>query len=259
MAITSSSLGLAKTSKSFAAAACGALALAALLAWRRARRARRWPPGSFGWPLIGQTLEYIKDPGAFQIAGHAAHGGTFKTSILFSPTVFVSPTEANAKLVFSKKGLGWPSHFKQVVGETSLPMVNDPMHKRIRTLNGRAFTDAQLDSYLPQLQELTAKHLSLWVAAGKRGQGQPCDLFFDIKLYAFDLAQTVILGVEFPVEKTDRLMRLFTNATSGLEALIPLEIPGLLFLSQIYVLPQATCWRVSAADQYTAGAAQSGF
>ncbi|CAE8711829.1 unnamed protein product [Polarella glacialis] len=228
MAITRSSLGLAKASKSLAAAACGALALAALLAWRRARRARRWPPGSFGWPLIGQTIEYMKDPGAFHISRHAEHGGTFKTSLLFSPTVLISPIEANGKFFFSLKALGWPYWFKLVIGETALPMIEDPMHKRIRTLNGRAFIDAQLDSYLPQLQELTAKHLNLW-AAGKRGQGQPCDLYFDIKLYAFDMAQTVILGVDMPVERADRLMRLFTTVTSGLKALIHVEIPGLLW------------------------------
>ena len=42
-------------------------------------------------------------------------------------------------------------------------MVNDPLHKKLRTLNGRAFGDRQLDSYLSKLSKLSAKYLDLWV------------------------------------------------------------------------------------------------
>ena len=59
--------------------------------------------------------------------------------------------------------LGWPRHFQKQVGRKALAMVNDPLHKKIRTLNSRAFADKQLDSYLPKLQKLSAKYLEDWV------------------------------------------------------------------------------------------------
>ena len=69
---------------------------------------------------------------------------------------------------------GWPRHFQKLVGERALPMVNDPLHKKIRTLNSRAFADRQLDSYLPKLQRLSAKYLESWV-------GKPSsDLHFEV-------------------------------------------------------------------------------
>ena len=43
--------------------------------------------------------------------------------------------------------LGWPAHFKKVVGESSVPMVNDPLQKRLRNMTTRAFTNQQLDLY----------------------------------------------------------------------------------------------------------------
>ena len=59
--------------------------------------------------------------------------------------------------------LGWPRHFQKLLGRKALAMVNDPLHKQIRTLNSRAFGDKQLDSYLPKLQKLSAKYLEDWV------------------------------------------------------------------------------------------------
>ena len=45
------------------------------------------------------------------------------------------------------RDLGWPAHFKKVVGESSVPMVNDPLQKRLRNMTTRAFTNQQLDLY----------------------------------------------------------------------------------------------------------------
>eukprot|EP00930_Biecheleria_cincta_P045618 TRINITY_DN31440_c0_g2_i1.p1 TRINITY_DN31440_c0_g2~~TRINITY_DN31440_c0_g2_i1.p1 ORF type:complete len:487 (-),score=87.50 TRINITY_DN31440_c0_g2_i1:221-1627(-) len=205
-----------------AIAGIAACALSAVLVFRRWRR-RRLPPGSMGWPLFGETLQYIKDPCAWALAKLEQHGGsTCKSNLLFNKCVILAPTEANAKLICSKSLLGWPSHWKNVVGRTSLPFVNDPVHKRIRNLSSRAFTDVQLDSYLPTLQALTAKHLQLWDARGSENR----DLYFDIKLYAFEMAQTVIMGLEFPAEKIKRQMHLFEKTCSGLMSVFPVDIPG---------------------------------
>lgn len=203
-----------------AAAFSGAICVLAV-AWRRQRRLARLPPGSFGWPVIGEMLEYVtKGPEAFVERRLAKHGGTFKTNVVLSPMVFVRPTPANVKVVFSLRDLGWPDHWLDVLGRTALPMVNDPHHKRIRTVSGRAFTAAQLESYLPVFAELTREHVSRWQRAGM-SEMRPA-----VKLYTFDLAQHVILGERFPEELTRRCSELFDLTCAGFECMLPYSIPG---------------------------------
>ena len=100
-------------------------------------------------------------------------------------------------------------------------MVNDPLHKRIRTLNSRAFSDKQLDTYLPCLQRLSAKHLDAWAEGG----GRPRDLHLEIKKYAFECGEAVILGVENDQLKTDRFMQLYEDTFKGLGYVFPVDLP----------------------------------
>lgn len=155
------------------------------------------------------------------------YGGTCRSHLLFSPTVILGVTEANAKLIFSEKDLAWPRHFQQLVGTSSLPMVNDPLHKKIRTLNSRAFGDRQLDSYLPCLQRLSAKHLDAWAETGGISTSQ--DLHLVVKKYAFECGEAVILGVENDPLTTNSLMQLYENTFKGLGYVVPLDIPGFPF------------------------------
>eukprot|EP00746_Dinoflagellata_sp_MGD_P007864 gnl/MRDRNA2_/MRDRNA2_115652_c0_seq1.p1 gnl/MRDRNA2_/MRDRNA2_115652_c0~~gnl/MRDRNA2_/MRDRNA2_115652_c0_seq1.p1 ORF type:complete len:482 (-),score=77.49 gnl/MRDRNA2_/MRDRNA2_115652_c0_seq1:26-1471(-) len=196
----------------------------AFLRWRRMKREKNLPPGSLGLPLLGE-LAYFKDPSKFVSMRLKQYGGTFKTRTFFKNTVMLAPTEANAKLFFSKKELGWPDHWRTCIGEASLPMINDPVHKRIRTLNGRAFTDAMLDSYLPVVQQLTEKHLRVWASSSQDLGGASQDFYMHVKKYTFDLAQSVILGVQIPLERLDPLMKVFDTVISGLMSL-PINLPG---------------------------------
>lgn len=202
------------------AALCGAGVVAATL-WRRRRR--KLPPGTSGWPLVGESLDYVRDPLGFLEKKLKMHGGTCRANLLFSNVVILGVSEANARLILSKKDLGWPPHFQKVIGESSLPMVNDPMHKRIRTVNSRAFSDQQLDSYLPVLQELTAKYLANWSA----GPQKPEILHPKLKRYAFECGESVILGP--PKGETDRFLELFETAMAGLGCVFSFDLPGFPF------------------------------
>jgi cytochrome P450 family 90 subfamily A polypeptide 1 len=134
----------------------------------------------------------------------------------------LAPSEANARLINSKSGMGWAPHWKKILGRKSLPMADGDSHKKIRRMSGRAFTSEQLDGYLPQLQELTKQHLSQWAAATE-SQGKPMDMFFHIKEYTFDVAQTVLLGLRLP---TSRFVKLFETLISGMDCIFPFEFPG---------------------------------
>lgn len=205
------------------AALIGAAALGLWKIWSRLRR-RGLPPGRDGVPLFGETFQFVKDPSAFIAKGLETFGGTFFSNCLAGDTVMLKPSHANIKLFTTQRDLGWPPHFLDVVGRTSLPMVNDPLHKRMRVVSGRAFTPQLLDSYLEIFHELTQKHLDAWIA-----WPEPRDVRDSVKLYTFELAQKIILGLEVPEKEMKRMMDLFGTAISGLACLFPLDLPGFHF------------------------------
>eukprot|EP00438_Fugacium_kawagutii_P005587 Skav209406 [mRNA] locus=scaffold2187:47488:53835:+ [translate_table: standard] len=216
--------------RSWVALLAAAGASTAWFFWRRWRD-RRLPPGNV-WmlPLLGESLSYVKSPlgfiedssaretlqggkliatdGRLTAEKLSQHGGTCRSNLLFSSVVILGVTEENAKLILSKKDLGWPQHFQKVVGTKALPMVNDPLHKKIRNVNSRAFADKQLDCYLSKLQRLTAKHLEAWLG------GESRDLHMEVKKYAFECGEAVILGESDQV-KTDRYMQLYDQTFQG--------------------------------------------
>ena len=53
------------------------------------------PPGSLGLPVIGETLAFLRAPGAFASSRMERHGRVFKTHLLGSPTVLLVGPEAN--------------------------------------------------------------------------------------------------------------------------------------------------------------------
>jgi len=201
-----------------------AAGVSAWLLWLRRRR--RLPPGSpWSLPLLGESLTYVRDPLGFIEAKLSQYGGTCRSNLLFAPTVILAVTDANAKLLYSERDMAWPAHFQKLIGKTSLPMVNDPLHKKIRTLSSRAFGDRQLDTYLPCLQRLSAKHLELWAGKGQTSR----ELHMEIKKYAFECGEAVILGVENDRIKSDRFMELYEETFKGLGYVLPFDIPGFPF------------------------------
>lgn len=95
------------------------------------------PPGSFGLPLVGETLSFLLDRN-FADKRRARYGDIFKTRLLGRPTVVLMGTEANQFVLsthmdsFSWRD-GWPGTFKELLGE-SLFLQEGDEHRRNRKL-----------------------------------------------------------------------------------------------------------------------------
>lgn len=190
-----------------------------LLKWLKMRK---MPPGSSGVPLLGELPDYMKDTHGFFAARLSKHGGTFFTNLFFKDTVVLAPTAANLKFFKAENGIGWPKHFPEVLGHTAMAMVNGTVHKKQRTVGGRAFTPQMCDTYLPYFQELTKRHLERWA-----GVKEPRVMAPDIKFYTFELAQKILLGVELPEAQTRKMMELMgITIENGIGAVLPINMPG---------------------------------
>lgn len=172
------------------------------------------PPGSFGLPVVGETLNFLFDP-EFARKRQAKYGPIFKTRLLGRPTVVLMGAEANQFVLstnmdsFSWKE-GWPGTFKELLGE-SLFLQEGEEHRRNRKLLMPAFHGLALAGYVETMQSLTERYAQKWAAQGQ------LTWFDEMKQLTFDIASTLLLGSE-PGSQTTQMSKWFADLTSGLFA-----------------------------------------
>ena len=94
------------------------------------------PPGRFGLPFVGESLECIQDlrngiPWKFIDDRISAYGETFKTSLFASPTIILASPSGN-KAAFSNSYTAWPASIISIVGSKALAGQVGPHATRIR-------------------------------------------------------------------------------------------------------------------------------
>ncbi|MCG9892695.1 MAG: cytochrome P450 [Thermosynechococcaceae cyanobacterium MS004] len=108
------------------------------------------PPGSFGLPILGETLGFLLDP-QFANKRQVKYGNIFKTHLIGRRTVVMMGPEANRCILsthmthFSWRE-GWPNTFRELLGE-SLFLQEGEQHRRNRKLLMPAFHGKALESY----------------------------------------------------------------------------------------------------------------
>ncbi|MGB8702399.1 MAG: cytochrome P450 [Thermosynechococcaceae cyanobacterium] len=178
------------------------------------------PPGHFGWPVVGETLNFILDP-QFANKRQAQYGNIFKTHILGRPTVVLMGPEANRCILsthmdhFSWRE-GWPGTFRELLGE-SLFLQEGEQHRRNRRLLMPAFHGKALDRYLDTMTRISRRYLEQWDHLGN------FVWFGELKKLTFEIASTLLLG-SAPGAETQQLPQWFTELTNGLFA-FPLRWP----------------------------------
>lgn len=170
------------------------------------------PPGSFGLPIVGETLSFLFDPN-FASKRQAQYGPVFKTRILGRPTVMMMGPEANQFLLSTHMDCfswreGWPGTFKELLGE-SLFLQEGEEHRRNRKLLMPAFHGPALAGYIETMQTLTERYAERWATLGQ------FTWFEEMKQLTFDIASTLLLGSE-PGAETAQLSKWFTDLTNGL-------------------------------------------
>jgi retinoid hydroxylase len=173
------------------------------------------PPGTFGLPLIGETLQFLLDP-QFAERRHRRHGPIVRTHILGSPTVIVKGPEANRMVLSSNIGKfswgeGWPGTFKELFGD-ALFVQDGPQHEQNRKLLMPAFHSRALFNYWSTMNHITEQYLQKW---------EHWSIFqwlSEFKLLTFDIASALLLGIDAGTHSSV-LLHWFEELTNGLFAL----------------------------------------
>ncbi|MEM9482526.1 MAG: cytochrome P450 [Cyanobacteria bacterium P01_F01_bin.116] len=176
------------------------------------------PPGDFGLPLLGDTLNFFRDPNYGQ-KQHAKYGPIFKTRLLGSPTLFVKGSEAN-QFVLSQENnyfvVSWPPSTKALLGNLSLALQTGGEHQNRRKLLAQAFMPRALSGYIDSMQTITQTYAQKWAAL------ETLTWYPELRDYTFDVACKLLVGLNNGAET--ELGHLFETWCGGLFS-IPLALP----------------------------------
>ncbi|XP_058087734.1 abscisic acid 8'-hydroxylase 2 isoform X2 [Magnolia sinica] len=129
------------------------------------------PPGSCGFPLMGETLEFLAANNSsrgfydFVRIRRQRYGNCFKTSIFGKTHVFVSSTEA-AKAVLGSDFIDFTKRYirsiAELVGNQSLLCASQEHHKLIRSGLSNLFTTDSTSLFIKQFDVMVIEALNDW-------------------------------------------------------------------------------------------------
>lgn len=139
----------------------------ALLRWNEVRyRKKGLPPGTMGWPVFGETTEFLKQGPNFMKNQRARYGSFFKSHILGCPTIVSMEAEINRYILMNEaKGLvpGYPQSMLDILGNCNIAAVHGSTHKYMRGALLALISPTLIrDQLLPKIDEFMRTHLSNW-------------------------------------------------------------------------------------------------
>ncbi|CAN1127025.1 Abscisic acid 8'-hydroxylase CYP707A1 [Linum perenne] len=129
------------------------------------------PPGSLGFPLIGETVQFMaairSNRGFYHFVRVRSlrYGSCFKTSIFGSTHVFVSTTESARMILNNESGKFTKRYIRSIgelVGENSVLCASQQHHKLIRSRLMNLVSPSSLGTFIPQFDQLIVRSLESW-------------------------------------------------------------------------------------------------
>jgi len=178
------------------------------------------PPGSFGLPLLGETLPFIQDTAKFLERRFEEHGPIFKTSLFGDRVVCLGGTESFQFFLddrYFTREASSPKQLQDLLHPDALPFIHDEKHKRRKRLILQAFKPAALDSYMPNLEKIFTRFERRWAEL------QTFSWVPELETMAFAIADTLFAGAD-PSHDNLAAAKQFGTVVDGMLA-IPLKLP----------------------------------
>lgn len=196
------------------------------------------PPGTMGWPFVGETLEFISHaytscPEAFVEKRRMLYGTkVFKTHLFGSPTIVSTDSEINRMILQGDTASFVPSYprsLMELMGESSILLITGGLQRKLHGLIAGFFKSPVLKSQITaDMRRYVEDSMSSWE------DGQTIYIQDEAKQIAFQVLVKVLISME-PGKELQILKLQFTEFIAGLMSL-PLKIPG----SRLYRSLQAS-------------------
>ncbi|PIA51545.1 hypothetical protein AQUCO_01100417v1 [Aquilegia coerulea] len=186
------------------------------------------PPGSMGWPLLGETLGYLKPHqsnsiGTFLQDHCSRYGKVFKSHLFCCPTIVSCDYELNMFILQNEEKLfqcSYPKAIHGILGQLSLLVVVGDVHKKLRSFAvSFASTCKGRPDYFHNIEKLAILTMEPWKTRK--------EIIFchEAKKFTFNLILKQILSMDLDDPLASKILEDFTFFMEGLISL-PLNLPG---------------------------------
>ncbi|RLM75601.1 hypothetical protein C2845_PM15G11350 [Panicum miliaceum] len=199
------------------------------------------PRGSFGWPLVGETLKFLTPHASNTLGGFledhcARYGRVFKSHLFCTPTVVSCDQDLNHFILQNEERLfqcSYPRPIHGILGKSSMLVVLGEDHKRLRNLALALVTSTKLKpSYLGDIEKIALHVVGSWRQAPAEGSkedggggGRLVAFCEEARKFAFSVIVKQVLGLSPEEPVTARILEDFLAFMKGLIS-FPLYIPG---------------------------------
>ncbi|KAF2321152.1 hypothetical protein GH714_034613 [Hevea brasiliensis] len=151
------------------------------------------PPGSTGWPYVGETLQlYSQDPNVFFATKQIRYGEIFKTHILGCPCVMLASPEAAKFVLVTHAHLFKPTYPKskeRLIGPSALFFHQGEYHNQMRKLVQGSLSPDTIRELIPDIESIAISALESWA------DGHIINTFHVMKKLSFQVGILSIFGV----------------------------------------------------------------
>ncbi|XP_062224808.1 cytochrome P450 724B1-like [Phragmites australis] len=197
------------------------------------------PRGSFGWPLLGETLRFLS-PHASNMLGSfledrcSRYGRVFKSHLFCTPTVVSCDQDLNHFILQNEERLfqcSYPRSIHGILGKSSMLVVLGEDHKRLRNLSLALVTSTKLkSSYLGDVEKIALHVVGAWRHGKSNDDGSGARVKVvafceEARKFAFSVIVKQVLGLSTEEPVTASILEDFLAFMKGLIS-FPLYIPG---------------------------------
>ncbi|KAJ1685493.1 hypothetical protein LUZ63_016883 [Rhynchospora breviuscula] len=200
--------------------------------WKTERRGRdetkaRLPSGSLGWPVIGETLDFIScaystRPESFMEKRCLLYGKVFKSHLFGGPAIVSTDAEVSRVVLQSDARVfvpWYPKSLTELMGKSSILLINGSLQRRVHGLVGSFFKSPQLKAQITRdMQSYVQTSMNSWK------DGELVFIQKEAKTIIFQILVKGLIGLE-PGEKMQFLKAQFHEFIAGLMSL-PIKLPG---------------------------------
>ncbi|KAL2339396.1 hypothetical protein Fmac_007336 [Flemingia macrophylla] len=197
------------------------LLLTPFLQWWHHHSHKKLPPGSMGWPYLGETLKlYTENPNSFFSNRQKRYGDIFKTNILGCPCVMISSPEAARIVLVSEAHLfkpTYPPSKEKLIGPEAVFFQQGAYHSMLKRLVQASFLPSTIKHSVSQVDQIVTKMVPTWA-------NTTINTLQEMKKYAFEVAAISAFGEikEVEMEEIRELYRCLENGYNS----YPLHLPG---------------------------------
>ncbi|KAI4297270.1 hypothetical protein L6164_037164 [Bauhinia variegata] len=196
---------------------------------RKPNKPKKLPPGSFGWPLLGETHQFL-----FKRIDHFLEerkkkysSDIFKTNVLGEPTVVFSGPAGNKFISMNEPKFVKAYYLKTQRRFFNLPEPDNRSPHPAMSKQGAAaavqilgfLKPEGLTRYMAQIESITQQHLTAYWEGKDELQVYPL-----VKIFVLTLVHQFYLGLNDP-DRAAKFVNNFDNLHFGIHS-IPMNLPG---------------------------------